>query len=452
MVNREERKQERQRRLLEAQRLAKQERRRLWIMAMGLVLVVGMAVTIQQSLSKGEEEGPAEPNETLESMVAQPPVQPELLEEVADADEIDRLKIEPGPFRHLSQMAHLLQTGHLRALGNPELPLEQVEQNPESYRGKAFRVRGLLQATRILTRSPGAPEERWSWLQTDQGQDVFFVSLRTDEGVFPGSFVKGDGFFFKLYRQTLDGKILTAPLLIGRELLRSYRLLEPSQEIDLAALADIETPEIGTQQGPQQTPYWSLLNVAHHLGQDPAALEQRFENVPQLTLSRLTELAAQPAAFRGQPIILAGMVSDHQVMEAGENPVRLEFTTSIWLRNLAWGDHLVHVVAPGRFPDSREKGGSQEFQYLGWFMQLESYFDTTNRPRRAPLFIVAGGRWMDVKAPSWIGETMLGFLAAAIVLTLVMIVLIRQDRKRTAQMNRKLEERRRQRREGERPS
>lgn len=438
---------ERRRKLAAAQQVSRSEKQRLAVLVVGLLLVVSVFVMLQNNLQQiPAEEETRQPQ--IQSAIAPPPVDFELLSGVKDSTPSERLILEPEPFRHLTRVAVGLQRGHLRALGNPELPFDELETSAASLRGKPFRVRGELLHYETLKRAADAPPEYWTWLKTDSGQDVFFVSMRPPDDLFnEENFIKADGFFFKYYSWKIpEGERLEAPLMIGRQFVPSYREAAATMEIDYGLLADIRTPAMGSVEGPNEKAKWHLLNVARTVAADETPLEERFADAPVLKLSILTELAAQPSVFRGKPMIVSGVISDEWAEELQENPLRLEWETNIYLRNLGFGDNLVRIIAPGRLPRREEGIGSGEHQYFGWFQQLESYLDTRSEPRRAPVFVVAGVRWIDVPPPTWIQQLMLGFLGLALALGFIIYMMIRRDKRKAEEMSKRLAERRRKRR------
>ncbi|TAH39323.1 MAG: hypothetical protein EYC70_00625 [Planctomycetota bacterium] len=425
----------RQQRLRELRQAQLALRKRLVLMVLTLVVLIGFLFAIPKLARPRRVAAP--PPEPTQAEVALPPLDLQVLAEVRDSTPEERVVLEPEPFAYLLRMSLALLPDHLRMLDEPALPFDAIEHEAAELRGRPFRLRGELLEQRTMTRLPGAPTEHWYRLRDDGGRDFFHVSMRPLAQEFQEPYFRADGYFFKVYTGSVEsgGERVTAPLLVGRELVPSYRRVEPVHEPDFTLLADVRDAQFGDPTELDQAGLWHLLNVAVALRSDPQRLARAFEGAPELNRTLLeTQMLESPALFRGRPMLLPGsVVGDSVRYEVGlENPLRLDAITHAYWGNLSLGKQPVHLIGPGRFPMAAQPGESGQRRFYGWFLQLESAIDKEGNARLYPVYVVADARQIPLESPAFLHTAVIVFFGVAALLALFMIVLVVRDKRRSA--------------------
>ncbi len=443
---REARQEERQKKLREAQRLRRRDRVRLGLLLGGLVLVLVVYRAVGMHRSSEDGAPSAAPSPPIQSQVALPPVDHAALAAVHDARPEERIVLESEAFRGLAKMARALLPAHLRALGEPALPFDQLPEHASELRGKPFRLRGELLSAQIRRRQPGLPQEYWCWIRSEAGPEYFFVSLKIPDQLFGSeNFVLTDGYFFKVYTQVLDGESVTAPLLVGRQLTPSFRRAAPVEKLDPVILAEVRDNPLGVDEGLDQTALWHLLGYAHTLAQDPKRLEAEFARAPEFTFQTLKELSIEPSLYRGKAFRIPGRVPADPGWRwsevAGENPLRAQRLHYGYLGNLSFGDYPLLLVSA----DDYRIEGKEGRWFYGWFLELQGYVDKKDTPRRTPVFVVAGDEYQAPKPPPVYGQILWWFLGLALLVAGLLVVMIRRDRRKSEEAAALLRKRRRER-------
>lgn len=422
-------------------------RRRLLLMVAALVLLLLLIWGLTKLGRPPEADAPQPASRQVpEAVVELPPLNLEVLEAVRDATLEERVILEPEPYTYVLKMAQALVPDHLRAIGEPALPFGELEQRSAELRGRPFRLRGELLEMREVIRTPGAPAEHWARVRAEEGGDLFFAALRPLAEVYPERYVRADGYYFKTYSGAVEGERFTAPLLIGRQLVPSFRPMAPAAEVDFALLADVRDATFEEPAPLDERGLWHLLGVAVAAAADPMALDRAWAGAPELNLPLLQGLAESPALWRGRPLLLPGRVLEHTIrLDAGvENPLRLEAVTYSYMGNLSLGRQPVHIVAPGRFPLLAPSGAGGVRQFLGWFLQMEGYEDSEGNFRLAPVFVVGAVRDVEVEAPAWMNQFVAGLFVAAASFAALLAFLVWRDRRRSEALAQERAQRRKQ--------
>ena len=423
----------------------RKEKIRLGIFALGLVLMVGLLVALQQN--DETKTVPLDPSlqAVKQSMVALPQLEEGTLDEVKDATKEDRILLESKAFAALARLSRALLPGHLKAIGEPSLPFAEVANRPADCRGKPFRMRGALLHARQMVRVIGSPAEYWCHVKTDQGNEFFFVSTQVPKELFGAeNYILADGYFFKIYTQNVDGKQVTAPLLVGRTLRPSKRIAEPALVLDPVILADVKDPAFGVDEKLNQNGLWHLLNYAYHLGQDLPRLETEFGNAAYLDRPLTQTIAKQPELFRGKAVIINAKAATAFTIATEENSLGLPFISHAYLSKFELGDQLLRVIGPGG--DIFNNHGLDR-ELLGYFLQLWAYVDTKDQPRRTPVFVVAGWRPRILPEPFIEGQITFIFIGIAVSLGLLLTLLAKKDKRQSQKLAQSLLERRQARRQ-----
>ncbi len=445
---------------------AASENRRLIYMIGGLFVVLGILVS---SLIQSRLVVPREAPQTLEdesasapALVAQPEIDVERLEAlVADADPADQVVLESEAADLLLAAARRYTGAHFAALDTPELDAERVaalESEPAAHRAEPCTARGWIDALRLRSGAAfGA--EYLGRLRLEDGSVVHFLvpEASTDgqeEGGAPvfGDFVRIDGLFLKIYRTEVEeqpGTWLAGPLLVGSRMLDSAPAFGPVVELDARILSEVEDAVLGARADQEPNlvletpaePFWHLMAYARDLPAD--ALD--WSAAPELDQRLLDELLERPADWRAQPIrIPISRLQDGRVKLAGENPARIERYTQGWIGNTTW-KNVLQFKTPLVLPDLHV---GDLVRGQGFFLHDFAYESAERGLRVAPVFVLhALERHVPRTSPvfayiSWSVAGMGAFL------TVLFIVLLRRDKRRSEEFQAALVQRRRARRGG----
>jgi len=441
-------------RRMKAQEAAVKDKRRIVLALIGLALCIVVLSTLNKKAKKAEEEALAQKHgETAELTELLPVLDQEVLAAVKDETDDQRVVLEPAAFRELSTKVRRLMSSWFAVLGEPAFDFANGQSHSSELRGHLFRMRGELLDAQPITRVTGEDPEYWCHIRTDDGDEFFYVSMMMPTELFGAdNFVLADGYFFKYYRQKLGEDWITAPLFVGRQIMPSWKRLEPSLEPDLELLARVKDQPLGTDNRVENLntmpEMWHLANVAKTLAKDPAAMEVAFKKSIVIDYDTLKALSENPEIYRGRLFELGGMIrGTPSTIRVGENPLRETQISSTWIRNEYNGDVLVHLKAPGKFPFDAV-GGPVVFH--GYFLMLWAYVDTKNIPRRAPVFIVVDSFTEEPYTPPFASQMVLMFLGIAVGIGLLLFWLIRRDRRNSQLAMQKMLERRGQREQTER--
>ena len=126
-------------------------------MASLLIVVVGVYLFTAFPEPNRESSPPNESMRPMYSSENSPPaaqVHPELLQEVADDTEVQRITREQQPFLHVLMESAKLVPGDFLRLGTRELDADlcdQIEKDPASHRGLPMSARGFFSFVRPRT-------------------------------------------------------------------------------------------------------------------------------------------------------------------------------------------------------------------------------------------------------------------------------------------------------------
>lgn len=405
------------------------ERLRLVFMAGGLIAVIGIFIWLRIGLQKeGDPNKVPKTITQIGSDIQFPPVDLSIFEDVKDATNTDRVLLSSGPFEELLQISRALLPGHLDALESPRIPFDAIEQNSATLRGVPFRDRGKLLDLKIQQRVIDGPEETWALVETDEGKRYWFATLKQPEELFGtgGNFVVTDGFFYKLFTQSLDGERVTAPLLVGREIRPSVRRAEPAKQLDLGTLADVRDSDFYEKRPIEDAGYWHLMNFVETLQTEPDRIATEFERAEPLSRNTIKDLVAQPSLKRGRPYLIYGRTVHAWNKANEENPTRLPFSSHSFLFKYELGDQYLRLVAPGSDSLNDIDLGTE---MLAYFHKMWAYTDGNNQERRVPVFFVASFAEREIDKAPLEGQIVIAFIALFVVMLLGFTFLIRRDRK-----------------------
>jgi len=436
-------------RLRRQQALQGKERIRLVFMVGGLVFAIGLFLYIRLGVGEkvDSEQLPFQASDefSLGSEIQFPQIDPEIFADVRDSTDTEKLILESESLSRLLNDSLALLPGHLDVLAQDELPISELDQQPEASRGLPFRIRGSLENFEVRKRTADGPEENWALLKTDEGRYLHFASLRSPKGlmVTEDLYIVAEGFFFKNHTITKDGERITGPLFVGREFRGSVRAEKPVTELDPVILADVVDGQFGDEDPVQDRGYWHLMNYAQQVRQDPAKTEAGFAQATGLSAKTLSDMLASPELFRGAPYSIYGQTVTSGTKACDENPMRLKFSSYSFLHKWELDDKYLHLVAPGR---EMLDNVDLRYELLGYFHKLWAYEDGKGNLRRVPVFHIAGLRERESQRSQLEGEIVVVFVAFFILVAGGFWFLVRRDRKRAELAAMAFRERRRQRR------
>ncbi|MDP7062737.1 MAG: hypothetical protein QF489_07380 [Planctomycetota bacterium] len=430
---------------------AAKDKKRLILAIGGLILCIAVLFMLNK---KANEAGDRIVDQKREAAAAFTELLPKLdysiLDKVKDKTDSDRVILEPDAFRMLSEKSQEMINSWFNVLGKEFDFLTGREKAPE-LRGGLFRLRGELIDARPLTRVEGEEPEYWCQIRTDDGAEFFYVSVLMPTELFVhDNFVLADGYFFKYYRQKVDGDWITLPLFVGRQLVPSWPRAEPRSEPDMAYLAGVRDQPIGTHNDVEQLntrpELWHLANVARTVAATPESLAEAIKEPLVMDWDLLKLVSESPEIYRGRMFQIGGIIrGTPATVRATENPLRETQISSAWIRNDSVGDVLLHLKAPGEFPFS--EAGLKPTVYHGYFLMLWAYHDSQEIPRRSPVFVVVDSFSPEPYTPPFAGQMVLMFLGIAVAIGFLLLWLVRKDRRNSEIAMQKMLDRRNNRRD-----
>lgn len=372
--------------------------------------------------------------------VALPAILPGLFEAVADGTPEQRVLLERSELEGLKASARQLVPAHFELEQARFLSPEtgaSLAADPSGQRGSLISARGRL--TRIGERSLSNGQSEWfGSAETEEGLPFHFVTLEAGAAadLGPGEWVRIDGLFFKRFssEDPTSGAFLEGPLLLGREVQRSFEGLGPVLELDPALLRGLSDDTLDDRPGLPELIRWLALAWMRDLPE--GAID--WANAPLLDPAAMADLMADGDAHRGQAYRMP--VSFLQALTAkrvGENPARLSHVSEGWIGNMTWpkANPVLTFIAPGQLPPmARQTKVVAELVFLKHLA-----YDTVENTRAiAPLFALH--RLEPQAPPELVGMRYLtiGFIALLALMTAGLVVLVRRDQRRTRELQDKL--------------
>jgi hypothetical protein len=429
---------------------AAKDKKRIVYSVIGLALCVGILAQLNDKANEAVTEVPLiQDHQSIDIQSMLPEFDAELLSSIKDSADSERVILEPEAFAATAYNAEALLESWVYLLGQPKFDFADGAKNPGSYRGEVFRARGELLDARSITRIVGEDQEYWTLIKTEDGHLMFFAAMQMPETLFGAdNFVLADGYFYKNYRQKIDGDWITAPLFVGNHILPSMPAEAPTSKPDMRLLNQVIDQPIGTDNNPSllnsNKEMWHLANVARELRRNPEMAAKANEKAAMLDFEVLSDLVKNPELYRGRVFELGGEIVEAHTGRATENPLRSREISSAWIRNSFLGDTLLHVKAADNFAFDKYAGNSIMH---GYFLMLWAYTDTQMVPRRAPVFVVYDSHEQQTTMPQGTGMVIYGFLGLVLVLGFIIFNAVRRDDEKRKVAMHALAERKRKRSE-----
>ncbi len=463
------------------------ERNRL--IAMSVLLVLMLGAFLYSLLQEKEYAETAELNsdipvvETFTDTVVVPDFDLARIKgKVSDKREDDRVMLDPDALQELLGHVRSFGAAHWKELGTEFLDAEginTISTAPEAARAKAFSARGFM--TRIQDRTLNNGEvARLGTLHLDDGSTVYFASHRRDERLIIDDYVRFDGLFLKLYRFETEEGWKEGPLLVGSEILRSFK---PYSEQDIAkmgsrlALVEDDTLKNVTGLGGDAfTAQWMLVDeivsgradsidwqnpipvTGAQLVQDDPVSPDYFDPHTEefqgkcflLGKEIMGDMLANGARWRGLPFVLPVSKNMHaESHAAGENPSRLETVTDGWIGNWTWTGRagFFQYTMPYDKPSLADANKVQYVTGQGYFLKNVYYQPSVGDVRAAPYFVMRDVEEFIPVEDTSISTIMMALVVGGIFLVLLLPYLLMRDRQKSEQLqanlNRRKQERRR---------
>ena len=442
--------------LAELEEISRRDKRRMIIMGVGAVLLVGTYLGTQLVGSQYEQAEqvtmPAEPAapDTSSQTAALPFDQYELLEGIRDASAEERLTTKDEALTAVLYYSKLLSALTYQGLGIEDLNGEVIaslSDNPSGHRLKALRARGTLEQLGKRQREGVVFEEYFGIVRLDDGGSAHIAfTSPPEDGIEVGSPVALSGLFVQMFSSELRGEWVDAPLLASRVLQPSSSLIGRQDPADLRALLlqEIQDDELDNIAGVPEHALWRMMAFARD-----QADEVDWSAAEELDSEVLEYLVRDGSAFRGVPYrvpISGNMGTWSEVAE--ENGLRLPRVSKGWIGNFAWRGPtgVINWVGPFEKPElSDREGAARLVTARGFFFKNLFYEQRDGNPGRAPLFVMAEVEPFTPPVDSSPVQLVYFLVGTTLTLILLIFFLLRRDRRSSDQLRQNLARRRRMR-------
>lgn len=451
----------------EAARLARRDKNRLIGLSVLTVLVVGaylFTVTRDSSEVERPDEIAAPAGESTDLQLKIPEfTDTALLDEIEDATPEERELLATEPLEAVFGYSRLLTDSALVQMGIRELTDEvraELSADPSEHRLEPFRGRGRVVNVFESERSQGSRKDwRGTLLSLDGNYTHFMVAMapRREDGerrIEFGDYMKIDGIFHAMFAGPID--IEGEPDQVEGPLIVSARIDPSSIPMDeetarlAPALSEVEDDTIGSTFDDEEfeTAYWQLMGRAQLL-----AGETDWENVPELDKLILDEIHEDGAPFRGKPFRIPVSINlDTFSRRVNDNPLRLDRTTVGWIGNNNWNRSVKTIKWHGPFvrQDMLREELDDAHRYVtarGYFFRNHVFTGGKGQPARSPVFILEDIEVYQVAEDRSVAWFTYGVLGLTVILTGVIMLLLRADRKKSRALYEDMVRRKRERRE-----
>ncbi len=394
-------------------------------------VVAGLAyllTSIERPATKTEQPLPP-------AAIAVPSLDARILALADDSNHERRLVIEPEPLRHLLEQSIDVGPTVAGALGRPDepVPLAELRADPQRWRGRWLFYEGELEYL-------SGPREG----HPTKGRNIYEATLRLRSGdaamlafalppppdVKLGSWVRAEGFLWKLRDTNYPTVIDRAPMLVGRELQRDYEKWGPVTELDPARLAAVDdasfalgAPVFRTIEEDQCEALWHLAAYVR----DTAATRTAAEWHKAGTLNTdHHDALRQGRIARGTPMRIYGSLIRRRTIVAPANPAGVEDWTTAWVQVREYGGTLVPIWVPKRVAELPERC---QLEVRAHFYRWSIYEAENGTSRWAPLFVAADLKPFELH----VGRTMdgIGLVLGAVAVCFLGFVFWSQRRHKT---------------------
>ncbi|HPF14442.1 MAG TPA: hypothetical protein PLJ12_09265, partial [Planctomycetota bacterium] len=335
----------------EAAILARQDKRKLIILTLGLAVLVAAFVvsTMSANRKKAEEDarllgGVANQSGPLTTEVFVPDFPDRaILDAVADKTESEQVILNEPAVLAVLKYTQKLTPMQLDQLGMRNLTAEDIQaiaSDPAQHRLDARRARGRVLQVRAKAGTDAAPGTIQGTMETTDGLRLHFVVGDAGKDELPNDVLRLDGFFVQMYKTEAQREWITAPLFVGRRLIPSYAPLVLDENLDTPALAKVTDDQIGDVTGIPEEAKWELMAKAIQ-GKDRIDWAQ----APEINDEYIGRMLAGDPSLRGQPFRIPVRINaDSRTVRAGENPLMRDTFMEGWIGDYTSkkGNGLIH--------------------------------------------------------------------------------------------------------------
>jgi len=312
-------------------------------------------------------------------------VDPARLSSVRDGSRTERALLEPDASMHLLEECTRLAWGDLDQLGLRAGNAAELARDGAALRGQPFWVLGELQWS-VSETIDFLPRTRGEIVDRD-GTSWAFLVVVEPFAVEPGDVVRLSGFYLKQYELLRpSGEFVTAPLLVGEELLASAYRIEPVTALREDLFDDLRDRDLDQANRPLECmAYYELLSYALHgstEGSPSPALA-----APEL---RPSDLLAAPDDWRGQRVHMTGSLiymKRSPLGPRGENPLGEPFVWELWITDARAGEIGTMLALSLREPQGVAE--RQIVEVEGYFFRRWAFENRANHPRMVPVIMAS---------------------------------------------------------------
>lgn len=348
-----------------------------------------------------------DPTESLPSpLIVVPEIDRQLLAQVEDDTREQRLlQPPPEPFKELLRVAIDVNSEAVaKGLGMPDqpIPVEAVRSAPDHMRGRWLWYKGRIEDLNGPRRGHPLEKDGYSiyeaTIRLDSGEHVLAAfSMPPGAGIGKGAYAMVSGFMLMLRDTTYPTAIGSAPLLIGRQIKRSYADWAPVTQLDpklLGALEDGEVvdgvyqPSSGAWRGledEQDTPLWHLAAYARdnqlHWG------KAEWRQLPTVNSKMVWDDLRLGKIERGTPMRILGTVAQlPHTWEAAPNPAGITHWSEVWVQVRDLGGKTFPIWVPDTVHVNIKDG----LEVRGWFFKRYAYEPRRGGEVRTAVFVAGG--------------------------------------------------------------
>ncbi|MFT5048752.1 MAG: hypothetical protein ACI8QZ_000139 [Chlamydiales bacterium] len=441
----------------QASSLARQDRRRVIVMVVGVALL-GASYFYAQNQSDGYSEDALADVPRLDEIPTERVVIPEfdmleVFDDLKDSTPESRLVLEAEALDAVFDYGRLFTPQHYKALDPKPLNTETLaalEADPGQFRVSAFRARGEVLSLKKRRRNAARPEEITGTLALEGGGHAHFVVLEAPAELEVGAFARIDGVFLKLYRSEGPDGWWDGPLLCGARAAASVPRIDLTEPIPMDALAQVRDDTLELATGLPEVAEWQLMARALAEAEGTATDPIDWSTVPLLDDQTVGEVFVDGEAHRGKPFrfeILRNL--DGRTEAVDENPLRIDKITTGWIASQTWKGpaRMIHYRSPFDKPVlSTRYGAATYITGHGFFFKNMSYETHDGNLGRVPVFILAAVEPFAPPEDTRTKTVMWGILGATVLLGFLLLFLLLHDKQKARVLQAELVRRRRARR------
>ena len=437
--------------LAEAEAQTRRDKRRILVLAVGVLLLLGTYITAQIVRPEAEDPGKSLPTGPIadEPVYTLPFESTEVLDTIRDATAEQRLSLSGEALDTLLKYAVTLGPRNYDSLGVRELTDElaaELTAAPGDHRVDPVRARGeLLRLTTVATDDRALLERQLAAIRLEGG-GVAHLAFRLPTDLEVGDHVRLDGLFVQLYDGMADGELREGPLLAGNQLLASVALTDSLTHEGLEQLLrkTVRDDTVDEHLGEPEE-LWALMAYAA-----ARADEIDWAAAPVLDNEQLTLISNDGTFFRGQPFQLnicqnMGIWTE----AAGENSMRLGRVSRGWIGNTTWKEPapLIQFVSPADLGELQDRVANRLVTGRAFFLKNVTYKPSGGKSlAMAPLFVLSDLHQfvpVEDRTPEYI---LFGVLVGTILMIVLIFFLVRADSRSSKKLQEELVRRRRERR------